>query len=281
MATKLEIKRQLAVRFPADYRIGIIVIGIGGTGSALALSLARLVYHARRRGYDVDLTFMDGDVVEERNVGRQYFAPCDVVRNKAEVMAEWLNQDWGLEIAAKKSFVDGETYLNHVMPQDFLFLIGCVDNAEARRQIARLVKKSHKRWWIDSGNDRYNGQVLVGNVGKGKISDDSVWPGMGLTNSVPAPNLQAPEILKDLVPTPNEVGNGDPSCADLVATDDQGLHINQQMAVIVVQYLYNIVIRRELRTMATYVSLDPPAIRNTPITAETLSPFMCDESVSV
>ena len=51
----------------------ILQVGCGGTGAALALALGGLAYHARQKGIRVELTLVDHDVIEERNVGRQQF----------------------------------------------------------------------------------------------------------------------------------------------------------------------------------------------------------------
>lgn len=62
----------------------IKVIGLGGIGNCLVHPLARfLQYHDQ----DVAVTLIDGDVFEQGNAQRQYFARFG---NKAEVTAEWL-----------------------------------------------------------------------------------------------------------------------------------------------------------------------------------------------
>src|SRR5690606_31345479 len=52
-------------------RFRIMLVGAGGTGSTLALFLAGLMFHARQKGVQVDLTLVDHDVVEMKNCGRQ------------------------------------------------------------------------------------------------------------------------------------------------------------------------------------------------------------------
>lgn len=55
-------------------RIGILLVGCGGTGSFLALHLARMAYHARVRGLDIQMTFVDPDHVEEKTSAGKIFA---------------------------------------------------------------------------------------------------------------------------------------------------------------------------------------------------------------
>ena len=52
-------------------RFRILLVGVGGTGSALVSCLASLAYHAEQKGIQVDLTLVDPDTVETRNCGRQ------------------------------------------------------------------------------------------------------------------------------------------------------------------------------------------------------------------
>lgn len=262
---ELVMEKRLRVLFPADAPVRVTVAGLGGTGSALGLSLARLMVHARQKGMKIDAFFIDPDVVEAKNVGRQYFTPADIGRNKAEVMAEWMNADWGLDITAmpvdlKKVSPSSCGYYNNGIN----IIAGCVDNAKARRTINGIWEG----WWLDCGNDRNNGQVLIGN----KKKDIAVAPELGLALSLPSPSLQSPDLL-DEPPAP-AIALDDVSCADLTLLDEQSLNINQAMATYAAQYLYNIVIKRELTSFTTYVSLEPPTARSLLITERNLEPWL-------
>lgn len=61
----------------------VLLIGAGGIGSHLTDLLCRGLH-----GHGLDLTLMDGDVVEERNLAHQRFHPNDIGRAKADVLAE-------------------------------------------------------------------------------------------------------------------------------------------------------------------------------------------------
>lgn len=278
---KMAIEQELVVRFPQDIPFRIALVGLGGTGSALALSVARLAYHARQHGHKMDVVFIDGDTVEPHNVGRQYFAPADIGRNKAEVMSEWINTDWGLDIVSVAENIDtGQTNLIS-SPGHISVIVGCVDNYLARLSIHKILSwtngRKQKTWWIDCGNDRQNGQVLAGCTTR-PLDEEDLAPELGLVHVLPAPSMQLPEIVKEPSDdaekgTKELAGDADLSCAELTLLDEQGLHINQQMAVVAAQYLYQMVVLRELRTMATYVNLDPPTMRSTTITKTALAPF--------
>ena len=61
----------------------VLLVGAGGIGSHLTDLLCRGLH-----GHALDLTLMDGDVVEERNLAHQRFQPNDIGRAKADVLAE-------------------------------------------------------------------------------------------------------------------------------------------------------------------------------------------------
>ena len=61
----------------------VLLVGAGGIGSHLTDLLCRGLH-----GLTLDLTLMDGDVVEERNLAHQRFQPNDIGRAKADVLAE-------------------------------------------------------------------------------------------------------------------------------------------------------------------------------------------------
>jgi hypothetical protein len=96
----LSLEPRYRVILPEVATTTIIQVGVGGTGSWLAMSLARLVYHAGQAGQTVKLVLVDPDTVEERNVGRQGFSPAEVGQNKAESMALRLSLALGIEVAA-------------------------------------------------------------------------------------------------------------------------------------------------------------------------------------
>ena len=54
-------------------------------------------------------------------------------------------------------------------------LIGCADNAAARRAMAECLPGDPRHWLIDAGNDTNWGQVLVGNVADRDIGDERAF----------------------------------------------------------------------------------------------------------
>jgi molybdopterin/thiamine biosynthesis adenylyltransferase len=66
--------------------VEICLIGVGGRGSEVLTSLARIDYTIRELGHPgLHMTAWDGDVVERPNIGRQAFYFADLGHNKALV----------------------------------------------------------------------------------------------------------------------------------------------------------------------------------------------------
>lgn len=109
---------------------------------------------------------IDPDRVEEHDLLRQNFYPGDVGRFKSQALAERLSRQYGRPIRYSiypfGNELMGEEFGGHLarrMAQGII--IGCVDNAAARQSIAEGFQYSN--WWIDAGNGRSSGQVLIGN----------------------------------------------------------------------------------------------------------------------
>ena len=263
----------------------IVQVGVGGTGSWLAYSLARLVYHARQKGQAVSLMLVDPDMIEPANVGRQAFGVASVGSYKAEDIAWRLNLALGLDITAvtapfQTSLV--AQWLNQpaYRPQTRLLLVGCVDNYQARRALAKVVATANGQarstssgqarstgsgqvWAVDCGNGRASGQVLVGNLtDPGQMQVDE----LGVCNGLPSPYLQEPGLLE-----PDPVDETPLSCADLTLREEQSLLINSQVAAVAAQYVYDLVIRRTLWQYATYLNLEPPTMSSRLLTPANLA----------
>ncbi len=57
-----------------DNKIKIALVGCGGTGSFIAQDIARIAYHQKQKGKDIDITFVDFDFVEEKmSVGKTLY----------------------------------------------------------------------------------------------------------------------------------------------------------------------------------------------------------------
>jgi PRTRC genetic system ThiF family protein len=145
--------------------IRILVVGAGGTGSAIVMGLPYLHQAMRAWGhsYGLEVTLMDGDTVSETNCVRQPFSWSDVGQNKATVLINRINLFWGTKWNVQPVCFDETTLRsNHDRNPDLL--IGCVDTRAARGVIDRSVsrKSSYVTYWLDLGNNASSGQFVLG-----------------------------------------------------------------------------------------------------------------------
>jgi PRTRC genetic system ThiF family protein len=258
------------VLLPSIGQVHLLLIGVGGTGSHLAVSLARLAVHARRRGMAVRLTFVDPDIVDEVIIGRQNFCFAELSQNKAVTMAFRLNTAFGLDIRAIP-----ELFRADMVPTGAagdVLLVGAVDNERARQEIARVVEQANGRmWWLDSGNAELNGQSLIGNLPQNK---PVILDPLRLCNGLPAPHVQEPGLLE---PDPGESYF---SCAQMVLREEQSLMVNQMAAAVAAQYAYQFALSRELTSFDTRFNLMPFVAQTKRITWANLSPYLQTELVN-
>jgi PRTRC genetic system ThiF family protein len=237
----------------------IVIIGLGGTGSQLARSACRIVYDMRTRNLQTPrLRFVDPDVVEMKNVGRQMFAAADVGRYKAEVLAKRFSAALGLEIAWYNEPFHGIRHTHQASYGRSTILMGAVDNHLARRAIADA-----SGLWIDCGNHYASGQVVIGNTKHDNALRDSFGhaDSTGEVAHLPNAKLVFPQLLEpDTIPTP------DLSCADLVQMGEQQLLINDLVADVAAQYLFKVLHRQPIRSFITYIDAEVLSMRSIPIT---------------
>jgi PRTRC genetic system ThiF family protein len=265
---QLDIEPTYRVVLPPAPELTVMLVGVGGTGSALAPALARLAYHLRSNDVTVRLLFVDPDTVESRNVGRQQFCPAETGANKADCLAFRLNAAFGLDITAIPVRFSAERFdewtAGHDRRAGANLLISAVDNHLARREMAEVVTAQNGRWYcLDLGNEQHSGQVLLGNL----TSPEALrFDKLGLCNGLPSPYIQEPALLE-----PPPVEASPLSCADLTLRGEQSLVVNGMAAALAAQYCCQFLVRRELTQMATTFSLEPPASRSVLLTQAAIS----------
>jgi PRTRC genetic system ThiF family protein len=198
----------------------ILVIGAGGTGSAIALGLPYLDQAMRAWGHrhGLEVALMDGDLVSETNCVRQPFSVSDIGHNKATVIINRINLFWGSKWQAFPTHFHVRSFDRH---QDRCpdLVIGCVDTRVGRRAIAGSFSGglSNACYWLDLGNNAASGQYVLG-------------------QPVNARNRRKAERLRtvsELYPEVIDVESGEdplPSCSAVEALDRQEPFINQTLA---------------------------------------------------
>lgn len=144
--------------------IYIDLVGLGGTGSALAIPLTRLLkYHSLVTLKEVVL--YDADKVNDSsNLERQSFTSLDVGKSKGHVMLMQLVKIIR-EVDFKNTYLNYDKYtkvLENRPTGSLTFTIACVDNNATRNHLLKAIKDSNVNCiFISPGNDLTTGQVLT------------------------------------------------------------------------------------------------------------------------
>lgn len=247
---------------PHLYLREIVLVGCGGTGSQLARAVARMIYSMKAARQSVPrVCFIDPDVVELPNVGRQLFTHAEVGLHKAEALAWRFNYSLGLSIECHNEAFDPR---KHIDRNSGTILLGAVDNHLARRALAQ----TRDALWIDCGNHRNGGQVVIGNTNDHEAILRELRASEESVRYLPNAALLYPELLQ---PDEDEsAAEPDLSCAELVLQGEQGILINSFIASIAAEYLRKLLQREPITTYQTIFAGDVLSMRSTPISVGNL-----------
>ncbi|HLO85785.1 MAG TPA: ThiF family adenylyltransferase [Nostocaceae cyanobacterium] len=243
--------------------VRIILVGCGGTGSHTAYAISRLMVAVEAIGKKATAIFVDPDVVETKNLGRQLFTYADLGKNKALVLATRLNLSLGLNISVVPHKFNAEM-VDYVSDKTLVVLVGCVDNAEARCAISQTLEGNSRYvryssdlstiapriYWLDGGNEEHSGQVLVGCINEQELLTSVAFPEPEVCVALPSPSLQHPELL---IPSVSSTVNT-LSCAEMALQNTQSLSVNAHVAAWINEYLRQLLFGG-LRKYATYFDL--------------------------
>jgi PRTRC genetic system ThiF family protein len=196
-------------------RVRVLVVGCGGTGSAIVSGLPYLHQAMIASGHPggVHVTVIDGDIISAVNCIRQPFARCEIGLHKAVVLVNRLNIFWGL---------DWEAAPTNLRPHDRIeradVVIGCVDTRAARAAIREATGgNSEVAYWLDLGNNADSGQFILGEP-------------LNQVNRRRGTRLRSVAELYPAVLDPRLDDDGQPSCSAAEALDRQEPFINQTLA---------------------------------------------------
>jgi len=210
-------------RLPSDLvsqrPLKVLVVGAGGTGSAVVMGLPYLDQAMRVWGSaGLDVVLMDADVVSETNCVRQPFSRSDIGQNKANVLINRINLFWGTRWSATPQLFHARSF-ERSQDRTPDILIGCVDSRAARKAIEETLTRSSSStcYWLDLGNNAASGQYVLGQPLNGR-------------NRRKADRLRTvSELYPEIADT--EVGEDSlPSCSAAEALDRQEPFINQTLA---------------------------------------------------
>lgn len=249
----------MPIEFDPELRAGdaeIVLAGCGGTGSALAPIIGRTLYHmqANRMAIPKRFVIVDPDIVEMKNVGRQGFTVADLGQYKAETWARRISVAYGLQVEFYNEPFDKRRHIVNSGYHDTI-LLGAVDNYRARQALADV---NHNTIWIDSGNHKASGQVVIGNTTDVDLLERaSNHREKDKRKYIPNAAMVFPELLE-----PAEEDEAELSCAELLQLNQQHLLVNQQMAMIAGQYLYKLLMREPIYSNYTIVDTEFMVMRS-------------------
>ncbi|PSB28524.1 PRTRC system ThiF family protein [Chlorogloea sp. CCALA 695] len=256
--------------------VEFVLVGAGGTGGFLISAIARLMKEFETTTTKTTAcTIIDPDIVEAKNIPRQNFQPGDIGLPKAEVLAARYALAMGCNISAiSQPFTP---VMAKAPWRSLVIIVGCVDNAAARQEIAACLNNGYGTyyvpdvWWLDCGNHRTSGQVLLGSSNCFQL--EQAFDNLSKPNFckvLPSPIILHPELLEAL---PEEKQSTPLSCAELVARNQQSLFVNQHVAAIASEYLLALTLTGGLRKFATYFDINSGASRSLYTNPDILAKF--------
>ena len=208
------------------------LIGAGGTGSQFLTALARMNHALIALNHPgLMVRVFDDDTVEPANLGRQLFTWAEIGQNKAVALINRINLFFGTNWKAVPEKYTEETLKTE--PDYWLaeLTISCVDTIASRFEIAEILTKLYKSrmhahhhplYWMDFGNSRETGQVILSTVSE--ISQP-VSKKFALKSRLPMVTEEFKELLEN-----SEASDNTPSCSLAEALTKQDLFINSALA---------------------------------------------------
>lgn len=247
-------KHQLPERLRSR-RVSVLVVGCGGTGSQVLTALAQLDCAMHALGHPgLDVRATDPDTVSLANVGRQMFYPADVGQHKAEVLIHRINLALGTRWEAGIGQVCPSGSISHDL------VIGCVDTRQARYAIMRSMERTRgTKYWLDFGNRRDTGQVLLG-----QVASDAFRPATNAARRLP----HIGELFPDAVNATLDGDDDAPSCSLAQALERQSLFINRAVTVHGMNLLWNLFRHGEIEHHGAFVNLRTGVVRPIPVDRE-------------
>ncbi len=206
-----------------ERQVRVLVVGCGGTGSAVVAGLPYLHQSLMAWGHPggLHVTVMDGDAISPFNCIRQPFARSEIGHNKAVVLINRLNLFWGLKWEVIPTHLKPGTFILRNYSGDDLrahIVIGCVDTRAARAAIRDAVSNwSSASYAMDLGNSSDTGQFILGEP----LNERNRRSRLRLRTSFEL----FPEICDPALDEDNE-----PSCSALEALERQSPFVNSTLA---------------------------------------------------
>jgi len=191
----------------------VVVVGCGGTGSALIGGLPFLHQALLAAGQPgLQVIVADGDKVSTTNCVRQPFSESEIGLYKSVVLVNRINLFWGLNWQASTEYVTKDTRGKADI------IISCMDTRAARYQLTKSPLFKECVYWLDFGNNADGGQFVLGQP---KNSRNRKTRGR-----LPTVAELFPEIISPLLDNSDNL----PACSAVEALERQEPFINQTLA---------------------------------------------------
>ena len=224
-----------AVHFTHNYLLNptnpvtVNLIGAGGTGSQVLTALARMNQSLLALNHaGLSVRVFDEDTVTTANLGRQLFAEAEIGMQKAVALINRVNRFFGTNWKAVPALFNRDLEKMETYKADIT--ISCVDTAQARFEIAEILKKlavgsryvrGGMLYWMDFGNSQNTGQVVLSTLGKiGQPASKKYKP----VATLPLVTEEFKSLLLD------SEEDTTPSCSLAEALTKQDLFINSALA---------------------------------------------------
>jgi hypothetical protein len=185
-----------------------LIIGAGGTASWLVPLLKRTL------PLKSEITVIDGDILEVRNLDRQLFDSSYVGWNKAEALAETYSIKWESYYLERDSWILTGGYST---PYSCLWC--CADNHIARKLCLDLVDA---------------GQAALAIIGGNEYNDSEAYPYLSAWKGTTGdPRIYYPELLTDASNDPTN-----PSCQGVAQAENRQLALANYLSAGFMVHLY-------------------------------------------
>lgn len=240
-----------------QHPVTVNIVGAGGTGCRVLSHLAALDKTLRALGHPgLFVSVYDPDTVTEANLGRQLFSETEVGVNKAVCMVSRINNFFGYDWRAVAT-----RFPQHVKDasNDDLanITLTCTDNVKSRLDMWEFLKSvrdirgnrpySKSLYWMDFGNTKTTGQVILGTV-----PVDMEQP--------VSKKFKAVGNLKPITEYVNyaavKVRDSGPSCSQAEALEKQDLYINSALAVFGCDILWKMFRHGMIEYRGVFMNLD-------------------------
>ncbi len=210
--------------------VTVNLIGAGGTGSQVLTALARMNHALVALNHaGLSVRVFDDDTIEPANLGRQLYTTAELGMFKADALVNRINRFFGTNWKAVTEKYDKQHFTkeNHTAT----ITVTCVDSVAARFEIADILKestnsigymRSRPLYWMDFGNSRQTGQVVLSTIGTIKQPSSKKFRTI---SSLPFVTTEFKELLLS-----SEIKDPTPSCSLAEALNSQDLFINSSLA---------------------------------------------------